>query len=190
MKKFAVRFTLAIASLFIAVNANAQFADVTGGSLTIAVTPELTTLLAAKNLVAAGFTPAPYDNQIPFLGILGGVFALSNGRGSFNVQGEFDITDGTNTLQVQNINFENMNNTPQVTGTVFYNGHYIGHIGFLSLETTNSMKSLAVGTFIETGLNARFSSAMIGFIDSIWGVTIPANKTVAQLSINTGLAPI
>jgi hypothetical protein len=190
MKNFAVRFTLAVAALFFAVNAHAQFADVTGGSLTIVVTPALSNLLAVNNVAAAGFTPAPYDNQIPYLGILGGVFSLANGRGSFTVQGEFDVTDGTNTLQVTGINFENVNNTPQVTGSIFYNSHFIAHAGFLLLDTSNSMKSLASGPFIETGLNARLSPTMIGFIHAIWGMTIPPNTTAAQLSINTGLAPI
>jgi hypothetical protein len=190
MKYFAVRFTLALAFLFGAVNAHAQFADVTGGSLTIAVTPVVSQLLATKNVTAAGYTPAPYDNQIPYLGIIGGVFALSNGRGSFNVQGEFDITDGVNTLQVLGINFENVDSKPQVTGSFFYNGHFVAHAAFLTLDTSNSMPSLAVGPFIETGLNAKFSPAMIGFINAIWGLTIPPNKTAAQLSINTGLAPV
>jgi hypothetical protein len=191
MKNFVVRLSIALALFCCAVNSHAQYADVTGGSLSVTIATPLANLLSTHNIAAAGFTPAPYDNQIPYLGVISGVFNLLDGHGSFAAQGEFDITSPTSKLQVLNLNFETMDCTPVITGSVYVNNNYVAHVILFSITKENPWGApLRPGFVSLKGVSARLSPAMARIISVFFGVTVPTDMEAAQINISTGFAAI
>ena len=190
MRNFVVRLGLALALFGGAINSHAQavYADVTGGALIITIAAPLANLLSAHNLATAAFTEAPYDNQIPFLGITSGAFELTTGRGSFAAQGDFVITNYLSTIKVVSLSFETANATrPMITGAVYVNGNYVAHIAILDITQTNPLGApIAAGPFMQLqGIPAVLSPAMIAIIANVFGVKIPAGISAASIAINT-----
>jgi hypothetical protein len=185
MKHFVVRLALAIFLFGNAINSHAQavYADVTGGALTINIAAPLAAILSAQNIAAAAYTEAPYDNQIPYLGIISGAFELNSGRGSFAVQGDFVLTNGTSTIKVISLNVETSNAAkPQVTGAVYLNGNYIAHIAILQMTQSNPFGApIAAGPLVP----AVLSPALSALVANVFGVTVPAGTPGATISINT-----
>jgi hypothetical protein len=191
MKHFIVRLSIALALFCCAVNSHAQFADVTGGSLSVTIATPLASLLSSHNVAAAAFTPAPYDNQIPYLGVTSGVFNLLDGRGSFAAQGEFDITNATTTLQVMNLNFETVDCTAVITGTVFVNNNYVAHVILFNITKENPWGAPLKPGFVSLkNIPARLSPAMAKIISVFFGVTVPTDMQAAEINISTGFSAI
>jgi hypothetical protein len=191
MKIFATRFIVTAALLFAVPQGFAQYADVTGGSLTIQLSDATTTLLQSHRVAAAAYTPAPYDWQIPFLGVTTGLFHMASGRGAFGVAGQLEMSDGISHLLVVAMEFESLGSRSAVTGSVYVNGKFMARIPILCIQSSNALGApLQAGQLRVAGIASMWSSAMANTLTRLYQVTVPAEMSGATLMVIVGFAPL
>jgi len=187
MKFTTTRISLALALICCASSVHAQEADVTGGSLTIAIAPQLATVLQAQG-VSASSSSLLSGSKVPFLAIGGGVFDLASGCGSFATAGGFYVVSSTTRLKVVDLMFETVGPYPVVTGSIFVNGHFAGNTVIFDITTPNPLHApFAPGSVIIPGIQANLSPAFGSLLGSTFNIIIPPSIPAGILSVNTEL---
>ena len=190
MKFTTTRISLALALICCASSVHAQEADVTGGSLTIAIAPQLATVLQAQG-VSASSSSLLSGSKVPFLAIGGGVFDLASGCGSFATAGGFYVVSSTTRLKVVDLMFETVGAYPVVTGSIYVNGHFIGNNVIFDITAPNPLHApFVVGNMIIPGIQATLSPSFTALLSSTFNITIPSSIPAATMAINTELVTL
>jgi hypothetical protein len=191
MKLFAAQLFVALSVLCCVPSAHAQFVDVTGGSAAIHISTDLTAFTNPRNVAVGAYTPAPYDNQIPFLGALAGVFNSATGAGSVALMGQFTASGGGNVLLADTLAIETVDTVGIVTANVYLNGHFIFHGAIFTITIANPLRAPFSGTFLYvTTIPMTMSPALTKTMAQVFAVTVPPQTISAYLSVNLGLVKV
>ena len=173
------------------VSAHAQWAEPTGGGMIICVTDQLAALLQPKGVTMAVYTPAPFDIQIPFLGINTGAVNPANGTGFISLGGQIDITNGNTLVRINALQLETSMQGAVVTGNMSINNHYIVRLIVLVDTVTNPLQApFSLGQLKVGGIPATLSDGVLKTIAAQFGITVPPPTPAVIMEINASMVGV
>ena len=188
MKNFVLRSSIVLILLCSASKLRAQNADLTGGSISIIFSDAVNSLMTASNTRMAAYTSAPYGIQIPFLGVNSGILNMTSGVGLISVTGEIGVASNTTTMRIDALSFDNFASEPCITGNLYVNDHYVVRLVVLNIVKANPLGApFAAGQVVMTGIPLKFSTTMVGVLNSFFGIVIPAGTSAGTMGVNTAL---
>ena len=157
------------------------------------MTQPLVDLLQPSGVTAVAYTPAPFDYQIPYLGINSGMVNLNNGSGFMSLGGQIVVSSANNgnVMTINALSFEPSPTGGVVTGNMSINNHYIVRLIVLMCQANNPLKApFNTGVLQVGGMPATLSDGMLKTMASQFGLTIPPSTVAAMLEINTAIVGV
>jgi hypothetical protein len=191
MKQFILRLCVVAALICSVSNAHAQWAELTGGSMSFTIADPLNTLLQANGVSGAVFTPAPFDIRIPFVAINSGILNQTSGTGYVSLGGEIDFNNNINDIKIDQLSFENLGNTALLTGNVYVNNHYIVRLIVFQVNMANPFKApFPLGAMQCSSIPATFATGITSMLAKEFGITVPNGTVAVMVGINTAMAAV